>query len=207
MNHAIAFDLDGVLLDAKELHRRLFMEALAASECVIDDEFHERELEALSTKQKVAKLVDMGLLDGNRAEDVKNLKQKLTMEKIGQAPLTTVWIPELLEWLKSKGFKIALCSNSVRQTCVVALMEHRIIQHFDIIVSNEDVSHQKPAVEPYVIAAGRLGTIPNKLIVFEDSAVGIRSASNAGCIVVPVFDPKSDLAIERVKRWIEYVTG
>lgn len=204
--YAVVFDLDGVVLDAKELHRKLFLEALADSGLIVDEEFHETNLEALSSKQKISKLIQMKLLSAEAGPVVDKMKQKLTMEKIGEAPLTVPWMKELFSFVKSKGLGLGMCSNSVRNTVVKGLQDHDLLHYFDAIISNEDVVCQKPHPEPYVMSAARLGTVPSKLIVFEDSKVGVRAAHAAGCIVVPVFDPKYDLDISRVKRWIEYIT-
>lgn len=57
------------------------------------------------------------------------------------------------------------------------------------VVYGNDVTHYKPHPEPYQIALERLGVAPSEATVFEDSASGIRSASDAGCRVVTVNAP------------------
>ncbi|MBA4349649.1 MAG: HAD family phosphatase, partial [Rhodobacter sp.] len=51
-----------------------------------------------------------------------------------------------------------------------------------------DVSEPKPAPEPYLLAAARLGVDPTRCLVFEDSDVGAEAAHRAGCTVVQVPD-------------------
>jgi len=205
----VVFDLDGVVLDAKELHRECFIEACKmGAGLIIDVEFHENHLEALSTKQKVSKLMDMKLLkDENEAFEIAYRKQELTTARIPNAPLTVPWMQSIFAHIKERGFSLALCSNSVRATCTTALESYDLLKYFDLIVSNEDAPHQKPSPAPYLSVAAALNTIPSKLIVFEDSAVGIASAHAAGCIVTPVFDPKHDLDLERIQRWLKYIVG
>ncbi len=210
MNSWVAvFDLDGVVLDAKELHRQCFLEACKIGAGLeIDIEFHEHHLEALSTKQKISKLRDMGLLkDDKEGFEVAYHKQRLTVGRIPTAPLTVPWMKSIFAHVKEQGMLLALCSNSVRETCTTALETNDLLKYFDLVVSNEDVRWQKPHPAPYLLVAANLNTIPSKLIVFEDSAVGIASARSAGCIVTPVFEPKHDLDLERIKKWLKYVAG
>jgi HAD superfamily hydrolase (TIGR01509 family) len=204
---AVVFDLDGVVLDAKELHKRCFIEACRmGAGLVIDDEFHEKHLEALSTKQKISKLLDMKLIkDENEAREVSFKKQDLTVAHIPSAPLTVSWMQSIFSHIKEQGFGLALCSNSVRLTCMTALQSHDLLKYFDLVISNEDVSWQKPSPAPYLMVASMMNTVPSKLIVFEDSVVGISSALAAGCIVTPVFDPKHDLDLERIQKWLKCV--
>lgn len=60
--------------------------------------------------------------------------------------------------------------------------------HFDTIITFDDVVAPKPAPEPYLLAAERLGVDPRRCVVFEDSDVGAEAAHLAGCIVVQVPD-------------------
>lgn len=209
MNYVVVFDLDGVVLDAKELHRQCFIEACKmGAGLIIDEEFHESHLEALSTKQKIARLLDMKLLkDENEAFEVSFRKQELTVARIPTAPLTVPWMQSIFAHIKDRGFGLALCSNSVRSTCTTALQSYDLLKYFDAVVSNEDVRWQKPSPAPYLTVAAMMNTVPSRLIVFEDSAVGIASAHSAGCIVTPVFDPRHDLNLERIQKWLKYIVG
>jgi HAD superfamily hydrolase (TIGR01509 family) len=57
---------------------------------------------------------------------------------------------------------------------------------FDIIVTSEDYTNGKPAPDPYLEAARRLGVDPKECLVFEDTESGRLSAHAAGmtCVVV-----------------------
>lgn len=206
---AVVFDLDGVIIDAKKFHRDCFIEACKqGAGLIIDEEFHEKHLEALSSKQKIEKLSQMRLINSDKDKvEVSFRKQQLTLGKIGEVALTVPWMKSIMTHIKERDLYIALCSNSVRETCINALSAHGLLPYFDLIVSNEDVRNNKPSPEPYVEVAARLNTIPARLLVFEDSDVGIASALNAGCIVTPVFDPHYDLELSRVTRWIRCIAG
>jgi mannitol-1-/sugar-/sorbitol-6-phosphatase len=59
-----------------------------------------------------------------------------------------------------------------------------IARHFETIVSNEDVANHKPDPEPYLLCAERLGVVPTRCTVFEDSVSGIRAGKAAGMGVI-----------------------
>ncbi|TJZ76173.1 HAD-IA family hydrolase [Chitiniphilus eburneus] len=56
----------------------------------------------------------------------------------------------------------------------------------DVMITAEDVPHGKPASDPYLLAAERLGVPARECIVFEDAPAGLASALAAGCRVVLV---------------------
>lgn len=60
--------------------------------------------------------------------------------------------------------------------------------HFATVVTFHDVAAPKPAPDPYLLAAERLGVDPARCLVFEDSDVGAESAHRAGCVVVQIPD-------------------
>lgn len=55
-----------------------------------------------------------------------------------------------------------------------------------VLVTADDVIHGKPAPDCFLLAAQRLGTIPDRCLVFEDAAPGIAAAEAAGCRVIVV---------------------
>jgi sugar-phosphatase len=55
-----------------------------------------------------------------------------------------------------------------------------------VFVTAADVSRGKPAPEPYLTAAARLGAAPGDCVVVEDSPTGIASGRAAGMAVVAV---------------------
>jgi beta-phosphoglucomutase-like phosphatase (HAD superfamily) len=65
-----------------------------------------------------------------------------------------------------------------------------LLEHFQAIVTADDVAHGKPAPDVYLEAARRLGVEPSRCLVVEDSANGIRSARAAGMVVALVPNAK-----------------
>jgi len=192
------FDLDGVLIDLKELHRDAYITAWnhISPQTPIDVAFHATHLEARPTKDKVV-LCNQILQTSVPVGEVSALKQRLTEQLIGDFK-GLVTVTETICWLKSQGHRLACCSNSIRKTIDIALTKLEILDLFDLILSNEDVAQSKPAPDIYLKAARHFGVPPQECLVFEDSIVGRRAATEAGCRIIPITSA-SDLTVEFLK--------
>jgi HAD superfamily hydrolase (TIGR01509 family) len=93
-------------------------------------------------------------------------------------------VPELLTALSHDEIPMALVSSSYR-VLVDAVLSHGF-GPFVVTVSGDEVSHGKPAPEPYLLACERLGVNPRQCVVLEDSSAGVASGEAAGCAVVAV---------------------
>lgn len=196
------FDLDGVLIDLKELHRDAYITAWnhINPQSPIDILFHNAHLEARPTKDKIV-LCDSILHTTTSIQEVNLLKQALTenlLFKFEGLPN----VSETIRWLKSQGHRLACCSNSIRKTILISLQKLKILDQFDLILSNEDVAHSKPHPEIYTTAATYFNVDPSECLVFEDSVVGKKAATDAGCQVIPITN-SSDLTIDFVKICLE----
>jgi HAD superfamily hydrolase (TIGR01509 family) len=198
----LIFDLDGVLIDLKELHRDAYITAWnhICPQSKITILFHSKHLEARPTKDKVV-LCNKILGTAVSVQEVSSLKQQITEHLLvdfkGLATVT-----ETIQWLKNQGHLIACCSNSIRKTIEISLGKLNILDQFDLILSNEDVVQSKPHPEIYLKAADYFGIPPNQCLVFEDSIIGKRAAFEAGCQVIPVTN-SNDITIEFVKMCME----
>src|SRR4051812_8009641 len=75
----LIFDLDGILIDLCDLHKRVFLDALLKGAGIkIDDGYHDRELNALPTRLKLEKIGVVGRI----AIDVARIKQELTLKEL-----------------------------------------------------------------------------------------------------------------------------
>jgi len=201
----LLFDLDGVLIDLRELHRDAYISAWNTlnPEAKIDSIFHSKFLEARSTKDKIP-ICEHELNISVSIDSISSLKQTLTEQMMKDfSGLTSV--TDTIRWLKSQGHKLACCSNSIRNTIYIALNKLNIFDQFDIILSNEDVTQRKPHPEIYLKAAAHFGVSPATCLVFEDSIVGKTAAEAAGCTVIPITNA-SDLTIEFVSLCINHAS-
>jgi HAD superfamily hydrolase (TIGR01509 family) len=88
----------------------------------------------------------------------------------------------LVAALREQGVPVALVSSSYR-VLVDAVLAHTP-DLFDVTVAGDEVSNAKPAPEPYLTAAARLGVSAQRCVVLEDSPAGAAAAEAAGCALV-----------------------
>lgn len=91
--------------------------------------------------------------------------------------------------LAARKKPIAVASGGHHRIIRGTLTAIGILDHFDVIVGVEDYVHGKPAPDPYLAAACKLGVAPERCLAFEDSEIGIQSASSAGMATVRVPEP------------------
>ncbi|WP_340644490.1 HAD family hydrolase, partial [Phenylobacterium sp.] len=97
-------------------------------------------------------------------------------------------VPELLDLLDQARLPRAIATSSSAPTVARHLTTHGLTDRFDQIVCRGDYEHGKPAPDPFLAAARRLGVEPRFCLALEDSPIGVRSASAAGMMTVMVPD-------------------
>ncbi len=196
---AVIFDMDGVLIDAKEWHYEALNRALGLFEFHINRYEHLATFDGLPTRDKLAMLTkDRGLPQGLH-DVISSLKQRYTMEIVHRECKPMFQHEYALSKLKAHGFKLALASNSVRNSVEVMMKKSGLDRFLDVMVSNEDVTKGKPDPEMYLKATELLGLHPAECLVVEDNEIGIKAARAAGCHVMVVRDVL-DVTDENISR-------
>lgn len=188
MKKLIIFDLDGVLVEAKNIHFDALNEALG-KEYAIEWNEHLSKYDGLKTNQKLEMLTKEKGLPTSLYTKVWDEKQKLTLQKLRDLKPSSQLI-ECIEKLSAEGYKLAVCSNSIRRTVLTVLSKLGIIEYFDLILSNEDVKTSKPHPEIYWKAMSMLGVLPEETLIVEDSPFGLLAASRSKASVMRVVSPK-----------------
>lgn len=179
----ILFDLDGVLIDAKDIHYRTLN--LALGEYAITNEEHLNIYDGHKTRQKLNMLTKNKGLPLSKHDHIYEVKQNLTIAEICNLK-PTPHIVQLFKFLHEEGYQIGVCSNSIRRTVLTALAKSELIEYCSVIISNEDVKNSKPHPEMYWKAMSLMGVTPEETVIIEDSPPGILAAtrSKAKCIRV-----------------------
>lgn len=199
--NTVVFDLDGVLLDFCEVHYNTLNSAIAdvvGEERILSREAHETTYNGRTTRDKLAM---MGF-DKDTTEAIYAKKQALTSERIAHDVGPNTTLRNILSTLKSKNYKIGCASNSIRSTILAALSAMNVLDLFDVVLSNQDISKPKPDPEIYAAAMAKLGAIPHTTIVFEDSWIGISAAIKSGAHCQRVRNP-DELTLDFVLHSIE----
>jgi HAD superfamily hydrolase (TIGR01509 family) len=179
---AYLFDCDGTVVDSMPLHYKAWKEALAECNC----DYPEELFYAWGGKPVREIIADLNKMQGLNmpVESVAERKEALYLKQLPE--LKT--IAEVAEVIEAEHGRIpfAVVSGSRRDSVVGSLTTVQLLDKFDAIVTAEDYKNAKPAPDPFLIAAEKLGIAPGDCLVFEDTALGIQSATAAGMASVLV---------------------
>jgi HAD superfamily hydrolase (TIGR01509 family) len=196
----LIFDLDGVLINStKELHFRALNEALGENYSITWEE-HLSTYDGLKTSQKLDLLSERKGLPKSLHNTIWETKQKITSTMFDNI-MPSEKLVDLMQYLSNKGYKLAVCSNSIRKTVQKVLGKLYIIEYFDLILSNEDIKNSKPHPEIYWTAMAKMSFLPEETLIFEDSPYGLLAASRSKANVYRVSDP-SELNISTIDNLI-----
>jgi HAD superfamily hydrolase (TIGR01509 family) len=203
----LVFDLDGVLVETKEMHYRALNSALGeiSPEHKISLQDHLTIFDGLPTAKKLELLVKRGLNSG-LISDISRLKQERTMWAIASSVIPNDKLQQTFQRLQMDGYKIYVASNAVRKTVVSILTRLGIIEDVDFIFSNEDVRNPKPNPEMYLRCMLHANVDPNETLIFEDSHTGRRAAMRSGGHLSPI-DKPADVSYGFVKKAIAKAEG
>ena len=199
----IIFDLDGVLVDARELHYEALNKALSSidEKYVINRDEHLSTFDGTSTKKKLTMLTELKGLPEDSHDLVWRLKQDKTFEIIDRFDIDSR-IKDILKKLKSDGYHIACATNSIRETAKLQLIRKGFFEHIDFLYSNQDVNNTKPNSEIYLRCMIKVGVNPNETVIVEDSHIGRKGAISSGAYLCAVED-SSDVSYEKIQKVID----
>lgn len=183
---AVIFDMDGVLIEAKDWHYESLNKALGLFGMEISRYDHLVTYDGLPTKKKLEMLsLERGLPKGLH-NFINDMKQQYTMEIIYSQCKPRFYHEYALSKLKNEGYKLAVASNSIKQTVVSMMEKASLMEYLEFYLSNQDVTHGKPNPEMYNTAMSRMGLAPDECMIVEDNENGIKAARASGAHVMVV---------------------
>ena len=206
MIKAVIFDMDGVLIEAKDWHYDALNRALQLFGFEINRYQHLTTYDGLPTSKKLEMLSMESTLPRELHKFINEMKQEYTME-IVHAKCRPSFVHEFaLSRLKGMDYKLAVASNSIRKTVEVMMEKAKLSPYLDLMLSNEDVTHAKPHPEIYTKAINHFGLDPKECLIVEDNDNGIRAATAAGAHVLAVTEV-SDVNIENILARIDAINA
>jgi beta-phosphoglucomutase-like phosphatase (HAD superfamily)/dTDP-glucose pyrophosphorylase len=198
----VIFDLDGVLIETKQIHFDALNQAISKYDktALIEWNEHLSQYDGLKTQQKLEKLTNEKHLKIEFHEPIWIEKQHITFLKLKDISENERLI-EIFQELVRMGLKIACCSNSIKQTVEIVLQNLGIFHFFDLILSNEDVLNAKPHPEIYWNCISKISVLPEETLIIEDSPFGLLAASRTNAHVLRVADP-SEVTIRNLLKKI-----
>lgn len=196
----VIFDLDGVLIDSKIYHFDALNSALSMldKKYIISIDDHLSRFDGLPTRLKLEMLHKDRGLPNSQFESIWKSKQ-INTEKILKKELEVDHeLILILSELKSKGYTIAIASNSVKSTIEIVIDKLGIKDFIDFYVSNEDISLSKPHPEIFWNCMIKANSIPSKTVIIEDSFYGREGAMNSKAHLISV-DSRKDIGNDIVE--------
>jgi len=199
---AIIFDMDGVLVDAKEWHYESLNSALSHfGFSPISRKDHLEVYDGLPTKEKLKIHPHTMNLDEEFLGNINKLKQEFLAKIVENKCTPSLLHHRTLQELKKEGYKLAVCSNAIRPSVELLLSKTNLLPYIDFFLSNQDVVYPKPHPEIYLKAIKKLGVRSEAVLICEDNIKGITAAKESGSNVLEI-GTIYDVTYENIKHTV-----
>lgn len=186
MLKALLLDHDGTLVDSETLHGQLWAEVLATYGASLSAQDYHTHYAGYSTLQNAHDFIErFGL-----AVDQTTLAQD-------KVTITQAWLKQqawplndgasaIMQWAQNQHLRQAIVTGGQRISVEHTLSYYGLKPFIEVISSQEDAPHNKPAPDLYLLTLERLGLKANEVLAIEDTARGMQAALTAGifCLVV-----------------------
>jgi HAD superfamily hydrolase (TIGR01509 family) len=203
MIKGLIFDLDGVLVDTKDLHFMALNKALKKSNAknIISYNDHVNIYDGLPTVEKIRILNQKKIIGKKMNKVVMMNKQKFTLQLLKKKIRYNKDIYNIFSKM-SKKYKLAIATNAVNETLNICVDILKIRKFCSYLISNENVSTPKPHPEIYLRCLINLGLKPKETLIIEDSHYGRISAQDSGCNLMPVKN-LNDVTLDNISKHIK----
>jgi beta-phosphoglucomutase len=201
---AILYDMDGVLVQARDWHYEALNKALVEfGYTAIGYDDHLKRFDGLPTRKKLSL---MPSVPQAKYEEINRAKQRHTLSIIAERCVPSTPHTQALAKLKAEGYRQALCSNSVRDSIHLILEKTGLGPYFEFYLSYEDVRAPKPDPIIYTTAMQRMGVTPTETLILEDNPNGLKSAYASRAHVMEV-QAVEDVTYETIRAHLSRLEG
>ena len=202
----IIFDLDGVIIDSRNLHYLALNDALNSIDpkFVISEDEHISLYDGRPTSVKLNMLTERKGLPKDLHDEIWKRKQCYTIDVFENNIKKCERTYQTIKYFYDNGYNLYCASNSIYSTIEISLKKLEIYNFFQKIYSNENVKNPKPHPEIYIKVINDFCLNPKETIICEDSSIGRKSALDSGCHLCPIEKPEN-LTIEYLEKWILFV--
>ena len=203
MIDTIIFDLDGVLINSKNIHFEALNRALIENKIKyqINYEDHLKTFDGLPTSRKLEILNKKKLVPKKLNKKIKSKKNLITRKLLKENLKFDKNIFVLFQKL-SKKFKLGIATNAIQETLEIAIKKLRIGKFLNFSISTEKLENSKPHPEIYLRSIVNLNTKPKNTLILEDSHNGRIAAKEAGARLMPI-KSLNDVTYKNVINFIE----
>jgi len=178
----LVFDCDGTIADTMPLHYKSWVAALREH----DADFPEAlfyETAGIPTVRIIEMLNERHGYD-IPVQETADRKDSLYVALVDQVEP----IEPVVRLVKAYAGRLpmAVATGGTRAICTKTLTSLHLLEHFQAIVTADDVARGKPAPDIFLEAARRLGVAPQECYAFEDADLGLQAARAAGMVAVDI---------------------
>jgi HAD superfamily hydrolase (TIGR01509 family) len=202
MIKAVLFDMDGVLIEAKDWHYEALNNALDLFGMPISRDAHLATFDGLPTKDKLNLLTKTRGFPRLLHEFTNRMKQNFTQEITYARCRPVFHHRDALSRLKQEGYRLGVCSNSIAETVKLMMNLSKLDTYLELQLSAEHVARGKPDPAIYILAMERLGVQPQETLILEDNDHGIQAARASGAHLMTI-GLTTDVTYPRIRRVID----
>lgn len=194
----VIFDMDGVLVDSADAHRRAWQqlgdeEGTPFTAALFQQTFGQRNASIIPVWLGAHRMMQ---ITPARLEELADRKELLYREFVRQGAVRVYpGVSTLLAELRALGAGVAIASSGPRANVSLLIDTIGVRDAVDAMVASEDVTEGKPHPEVFLRAAERLGVDPVRCAVIEDSVHGIEAAKRGGMLAVAVLTSTARAAL------------
>lgn len=174
------FDLDGVLADTSQCHRRAYDRLWRHLEVPA---IPYNLIAGISTHEAIIQNTMALQPSPEQLRQWVQLKQAWARQYLAAAPIAFPDVPAAFYRLRAMGLLLAVATGASRRNAHLVLGRLRLLPFLCVVVTREDVQHGKPAPDLYTAAFHALGIAPDDALVIEDSNAGLAAAIASGAYV------------------------
>jgi beta-phosphoglucomutase len=175
----VIFDMDGVLVDSYHPHRQSWQEMARVEGLAMTDEQFAAGF-GKTSREIIAEQWPQRHYSEEKIREVDRAKEAAYRQIIAVDFPAMDGAVELLQALKSAGYRLAVGSSGPPENIDLCLERLGQRALFDAVVTGADVRRGKPDPQVFVLAAERMGIAPSCCVVVEDAAIGVQAAHAAG---------------------------
>ena len=210
---AVIFDFNGTISDDEPLLARLFVQIFAEAGIEVTERLYFDEFAGYSDPEIVHQVLGrLGRSDPALESALLDRRTVLYLDAVTREPPVP---PEAAGFVRqvAERVPVAIASGAARREIEAVLVAAGLRELFPVLVATEDVERSKPDPEGYVQALELLSAHsghaldPARVLVFEDSTMGIEAAHAAGMACVAVegtATPEQLAAADRVVSRLDW---
>ena len=206
-NHAVLWDMDGVLVDTGAFHYEAWKETFNELNVPFSEEDF-RKTFGMNNAGILETIFERKPEPGEVAE-ISHKKESLFRDLVKGKAVLLPGVADWLERFRAWGLKQAITSSAPPANIEFLVDELKIRGYFDEIVSGFDLPG-KPNPDTFLKASEMLKVKPENCVVVEDAIAGVEGAKRAGmkCVAVTTTNPakqlsKADLVVEHLGKMEE----